>query len=243
MACTRLVMYTRDVCVHTYICSSRLKNPSLFQKFQQKGRWEERAQPTSPSPCPPVWIRQAGSFLIRMAPLRTPHCSAEAGRGALVLGALQEVEGHVAHIVHLIHLVPGTHTPEEAGLAEVSFLCRGEAGPREVNPPLPHNACRNRSGISAVIPSALLRSFPGFHWTPLPSSPPPHPRRCWRAQTSRSKAVTQSLAHRRCSEKSFNKSMHSPDKYLSCQTLSEALGVQPRKNAGMISVLLVLTLE
>ena len=66
------------------------------------------------------------------------HCSAEAGLGALVLRALQEVEGHVAHIVHLIHLIPGTHAPVEVIMAEVSFLCKGENGPRGVIPPLPN---------------------------------------------------------------------------------------------------------
>lgn len=63
---------------------------------------------------------------------------------------------------------------------------------------LPAYTYRNRSQIFTVIPPALSRSFQGFHRTPV--FPPQPPRRCWRAQTSLSKALTQSLAHSRYSE-------------------------------------------
>lgn len=168
-------------CMHTYIQkqASRLENPSLLNTFQQKRKVGQEGpahlhssfvlqnRPTGLYPANWLLLHQGGD----------PHCSAEAGRGALGLRALQEIIGHIAHFIHLVHLILEIHTPVEAVLAEVSFICRREAGTKGMIPNLPHIHNRNKSKILTIIPPVLSRSFQGFHITP--SSPP---QRYWRAQ-------------------------------------------------------------
>lgn len=170
-------------------------------------------------------------------PLGGPHCSAEAGLGALVLRALQEVEGHVAHIVHLIHLILGTHAPVEVILAEVSFLCKGESGPRGVIPALPHT--RTQTGVwssqSRFLPFRNLSKVSTGH-----VCSPPHPGDAGGHRPPCPKHWHRAWHTVDTQNNSFNKS-HSSIQHSSCHALLETLGIQQRENAGMISVVWVLT--
>lgn len=200
------VGYTHT-CVRAYNTYINLLLKVKESKFIKNIPTKKEGGKRGPSPPPLLLVLQnrptsldPADWLIpcRDGPCGDSHCSAEAGGGTLVLGALQEVKCHVAHVVHLIHLILGTHAPVELILAEVCFLCKGKAGPRGVIPTFPHTHTETgvRSLQSSLLPFRDLSKVFIGHLCP----PPAPPQRCWRAQTSLSKALTQSLAHSRYSE-------------------------------------------